>query len=63
MVKNMELCMIDWNDATCTGRYDGTDSIPTTVLKVDECMTDVTSGSCSRYPSSSSIPLIGKIII
>ena len=41
MVKNMEKCMINWKDTTCSGRYTGTDSLPLPVKKVDGCMTQV----------------------
>ena len=47
MVKNMEKCMSNWKDTTCSGRYTGTDSLPLTIKKVDGCMTDMTdSVSC-----------------
>ena len=59
MVTNMEKCMINWKDSTCSTRYTGTDSLPVTVKNVDECLTDVT-GTCTRYTSTSSIPVIGK---
>ena len=76
LVDSMHKCMTNPTATDCGTDFSATTTLPKVwsvgvisfyvcppfkvLIAMDECMTDVTDSSCSRYPSTSSVPVIGK---